>query len=105
MNQTAATRAQEISQSFSHTRPNGQSCFSAFPDQISDFEENIYMSSNSRFGGSPAKLASNIMDSFRAENFTPSHYTNVLSTDVTTVGIGVYSTSNGTTYVSEDFIG
>lgn len=102
MNQTAATRAKEISQSFSHTRPNGQSCFTAFP-RMGTVEENIYMSSNGLFGGNPTKLASNIMDSFRAENFTPSHYTNVMSTDVTTIGIGVYSV-NGNTYVAQDFI-
>lgn len=102
MNQTAATRAQEISQSFSHTRPNGQDCFTAFP-RMGTVEENIAWTSNSIFGGNPTKLASNIMDRFRAENFTPSHYTNVMSADVTTIGIGVYSV-NGKTYVAEDFI-
>lgn len=102
MNQAAMTRASEISQSFSHTRPNGTPCFTAFPS-YSAAEENIYMSSNSMYGGSATKLADNIMDSFRAENFTPSHYTNVMSTDVTKIGIGVY-TVNGNTYVAQDFI-
>lgn len=101
LNQTAMTRASEISQSFSHTRPDGSPFYTAFP-YLSSFEENIAWRTNSSFNGDANKLASIIMDSFRAETFTPNHYTNVVSTDVNKVGIGVY-TANGKTYISEDF--
>ncbi|MCH4009717.1 CAP domain-containing protein [Companilactobacillus sp.] len=107
MNQTAMTRAKEIATSFSHTRPDGSSTWSAFPSGTKgSSEENIYMGSASIYGGSATTLASDIMDSFRAENYTPSHYTNVMSSDVSLLGVGVYyNPTNQALYVSEDFIG
>lgn len=104
LNQTAMTRAQEIDSVFAHVRPNGSPCWSAFPGGSNNMEENIAASSTYLFGNSATKFADNIMKSFRAENFTPSHYTNVMSTDVTKVGIGVYYDANKQwMYVAEDF--
>lgn len=98
---TAAIRAKEISTKFDHERPDGTMCFTAFPASSVE-EENIA----ERPAASATGVASSIMDSFRAENFTPSHYTNVLSTEVTTVGIGVvYDAGSNVYYVAEDFIG
>lgn len=103
MNQAALIRAKEIVQSFSHTRPNGTSCFTVFPS-YSTAEENIFFSPNIVFEGNATYLASMIMDDFRAEDYAPSHYTNLMSPNVNTIGIGVYSV-NGTTYVTQEFIG
>ncbi|WP_119326719.1 CAP domain-containing protein [Companilactobacillus musae] len=98
---TAAIRAKEISTKFDHERPDGTMCFTAFPASSVE-EENIA----ERPAASATGVASSIMDAFRAENFTPSHYTNVLSTEVTTVGIGVvYDAGSNVYYVAEDFIG
>ena len=38
---TAKIRAKEISEYFSHTRPDGTMCFSIFPDNLLDYGENI----------------------------------------------------------------
>ncbi|MQS75336.1 CAP domain-containing protein [Companilactobacillus halodurans] len=89
---TAEIRAKELSTKFDHVRPNGQTCFTAFPSGGGTEEENIAEG----YTGTASEIASKIMDSFRAENFTPSHYTNVMSSDVTTVGVGVYQDGNGT---------
>lgn len=107
MNQTAMTRASEIATSFSHTRPDGSSTWSAFPaNRQGSSEENIYMESASFSNGNATVLANDIMAAFRAENYTPSHYTNVLSSDVHLLGVGVYyNPSNKAIYVAQDFIG
>lgn len=98
---TAAIRAKEISTKFDHERPDGTMCFTAFPAGSVE-EENIAEEP----AASATGVASSIMDAFRAENFTPSHYTNVRSTEVTTVGIGVvYDAGSNVYYVAEDFIG
>lgn len=97
---TANIRAKEISVKFDHQRPNGSMCFSAFPDGWGTEEENIAY----RYKRPANEIAANIMNSFRAENFVPSHYTNVLSPDVKTVGVGVYR-SGDRYYVAEDFMG
>ena len=41
LEQTAKIRAKEIAESFSHTRPDGTDCFTAFPNGLSAMGENI----------------------------------------------------------------
>ena len=41
LEETAKIRAQEIVQSFSHTRPNNSTCFTAFPSDLMAYGENI----------------------------------------------------------------
>ena len=41
LEETAKIRAKELVESFSHTRPDGTQCFSAFPDDLLYYGENI----------------------------------------------------------------
>lgn len=103
LNNTAAIRAHEISQMFAHIRPNGTIYASAFPAGSSNEEENIAASTTYRFNNSATQFASNIMDSFRAESGPFTHYTNIMSTDVTKIGLGVYyDSASHWMYVAED---
>jgi len=103
---TAMTRATEISTKFSHERPDGTMCYTAFPNEsYSTEEENIAESSNSLFKNSATGFASNVMNEFRAETGTFTHYTNVMSPDVTKVGLGYYyDPATDSSYVAQDFM-
>ena len=100
LDNTAQIRAKEISTDFSHQRPGGSDCFTAFPAGGSYEAENIAMG----YTGTPAQMAESLMESFRAEDYTPNHYTNLMDSHMTQVGLGVYN-SNGTYYLVEDFMG
>ena len=97
---TAQIRAKEISTKFDHERPDGTMCYTAFPAGGYTQAENIAMG----YTGTPAQMAESLMQAFREENFTPSHYTNLMSSDMTDVGLGVYN-AGGTYYLVEDFMG
>lgn len=107
MNQTAMVRAKEISTVFSHTRPNGESTYTAFPsNRKGSSEENIYMCSVNMINGSAEKLAEQIMDTFRKETGPSNHYTNLMSSSVNLLGLGVYyNPENKCIYIAQDFIG
>jgi uncharacterized protein YkwD len=94
----SAIRAYECSVSFSHTRPNGSSCFSLFTEYNykggSIAGENLLYASS---GKSVASLVDAWMDS-------TSHRNNILSTSFTKAGIGVYY-SGGRIYVANFFVG
>lgn len=81
LEQTAMQRAAEIAVNFSHTRPNGERCFSVFPDDIYAYGENI------AYGQRSAEEA--YMD-WREDNDMyegQGHRRNMLDADFTSVGI------------------
>ena len=82
----AQLRAEEIVQSFSHTRPNGSSCFTAIQEAgISGgaMGENIAAGQNS-----PASVMNSWMNS-------EGHRANILSGDFTSIGIGYVKSGSG----------
>lgn len=91
MAEVANLRAREIATSFSHTRPDGSSCFTAFPSNYSSLAENIA-------AGQPNPAA--VMNSWM--NST-GHRNNILSTNNDKLGVGVYET-NGQKYWVQCFI-
>lgn len=93
--EVAHLRAKEIVQSFSHTRPNGSSCFTAAKElgvSYASAGENI------AYGyPTPQKVVEGWMNS-------DGHRKNILSSAFSKTGIGCYK-SNGVLYWSQFFIG
>ena len=93
LQEAAELRAQEIATSFSHTRPDGSTCFTAVKDFYLSLGENIICANDG--------LVS-------AENFvyswmnSKSHRENILSPDYDVTAIGVYE-QDGITYMVELF--
>ena len=91
----ARIRAKEIVQSFSHTRPDGRSCFTAAKDlgvSYSTAGENI------AYGyADPQKVVNGWMNS-------EGHRKNILSSSFSKIGVGCYS-SGKVLYWSQFFIG
>lgn len=96
LEQTAKVRAKEIAQKFSHTRPNGQSCFTTYPSDLTAKGENItagqtsakevtedWMETNNRYSGQ-------------------GHRRNMLDSKYNAVGIACY-VSGGTYYWVQSF--
>lgn len=94
--QAAQTRAVELATTFSHTRPDGSSCFTALS------ENNVsYLSAgeNIAYGQkSPAKVMEAWMNS-------DGHRGNILDSTYNAVGIGVYVVEGGGYYWTQLFIG
>lgn len=94
--QAAQVRATEIVSSFSHTRPNGTSCFTALDQakvSYSTAGENIAY-------GYPD--AASVMNGWMN---SPGHRANILNSSFRQLGVGVYRASNGTFYWVQEFIG
>ena len=87
----AMLRAAETVVSFSHTRPNGEQCFTAF-NWTRAAGENIAYGQRS-----PAQVMNSWMNS-------SGHRANILSTSFTTIGIGCFE-YNGTLYWAQAFSG
>lgn len=75
---SAVTRAAETSIMFSHLRPNGSDCFTAFPDGLYAEGENIAM------GFSSAQ------DTFNQWKNSSGHYANMMSPSFTHIGISCF---------------
>lgn len=75
---SAVTRAAETSIVFSHLRPNGSDCFTAFPDGLYAEGENIAM------GFSSAQ------DTFNQWKNSSGHYANMMSPSFTHIGISCF---------------
>ena len=75
---SAVTRAAETSIMFSHLRPNGSDCFTAFPDGLYAGGENIAM------GFSSAQ------DTFNQWKNSSGHYANMMSPSFTHIGISCF---------------
>lgn len=96
LEQTAKTRAKEIAQSFSHTRPNGTSCFSAYPSSLMARGENIAEGQSS---------AKEVTEDWMEKNDPYSgqgHRRNMLDSKFNAVGIACYA-QNGTYYWVQSF--
>lgn len=88
-------RAKEITQNFSHTRPNGTSCFTLFKENSISYRsvgENIAYGYNS-----PKSVVEAWMNS-------KGHRENILSSSYNGIGVACFE-QNGTLYWSQFFIG
>lgn len=87
----AAVRAEEISEKFSHTRPDGTKCTNELKnsyDNYSSYGENINKATNE----SPESAETALMNS-------AGHRKNILNTKYIAVGVGVYKLNNVYHYV------
>ena len=91
----AHIRAKEIVQSFSHTRPDGRTCFTAASDLGVSYRT---AGENIAYGyATPQQVVNGWMNS-------EGHRKNILSPSFTGIGVGCYE-SNGVLYWSQFFIG
>ena len=91
----ARIRAKEIVQSFSHTRPDGTSCFSVCKQLGITYPS---AGENIAYGyRTPAQVVSRWMNS-------EGHRKNILSASFTSIGVGCYQ-QGGTLYWSQMFLG
>ena len=91
---TAAVRAAESIELFSHTRPDGRDCFSAFTENGVSFSR---AAENIAYGQTtPAEVVAGWMNS-------PGHRANILNSNLGTLGTGVEMDSNGRLYWSQVF--
>ncbi|MDO4806647.1 MAG: leucine-rich repeat protein [Coriobacteriales bacterium] len=96
LEKTAMVRAREIALLFSHTRPDGRSCFTAFSDAYSSSGENIAIG--------PA-TAKEVMEMWKETNYGYSgqgHRRNMLNSGFNAVGIG-HAVVNGVHCWVQDF--
>ena len=95
---TAKIRAQEISVSFSHTRPckdasgGAMDCFTAFPSEFNSVAENIAKGQT---------CSADVMDGWMGSE---NHKNNILRSTVSQLGVACYNL-NGTYYWVQDFGG
>ena len=90
----AQLRAQETVTLFSHTRPNGTSCFTALAEAGINYRgagENIAYGQRS-----PEEVMNGWMNS-------SGHRANILNASFTTIGVGYYQAANGVKYWSQMF--
>ena len=91
----AQVRARELRQSFSHTRPNGASCFTALAEAEARYQsagENIAY-------GQPNAAA--VMEAWMNSE---GHRANILNESFTQIGVGCYRAPNGTLYWAQFFL-
>lgn len=94
LTQVAETRARESIQSFSHDRPDGSSCFTAFEEYGVDYRwagENLAMGQRT-----PAEVLQDWMQS-------QGHRDNILTSEFNYMGVGVAMDSNGMLYWTQCF--
>ncbi len=96
LDDAAMDRAAEISHLFSHTRPDGSSCFSIL-DEIDVF----YMSAGENIACG-SSTAQGVVEQWM--NST-GHRDNILNPDYDFLGIGYYSTDDGNYFWTQLFIG
>lgn len=91
----ALARAKETVQLFSHTRPNGTSCFTILKEYGISYRsagENIAYGQRS-----PEEVVTGWMNS-------PGHRANIMNQNFTKIGIGYYQAPNGVKYWSQLFL-
>ena len=91
----ADLRAKEIVEKFAHDRPDGTSCFTAFPKDYVVAGENIIQADE------PIATANNFMKSWMESE---GHKANILNPDFTQMAIGIYK-KDGVVYAAQLFIG
>lgn len=90
----AQTRAMELEEKFSHTRPDSSDCFTALTQAGVSFRgagENIAYGQSS-----PREVMRGWMDS-------SGHRANILNPQFTSIGVGVYESASGTLYWTQMF--
>ena len=80
----AKLRAKEIATKFSHTRPDGTNCFTAYPNNLRGYGENIAM------GASTGKAVTELWKETNYHYSGQGHRRNMLDTDFNIVGIAGY---------------
>ena len=91
----ANVRAKETKTSFSHTRPDGTSCFTALKEQNVNYRgagENIAWGQ---------KTPEAVMEAWMNSS---GHRANILNEKFTKIGVGLYQDSNGRNYWAQMFI-
>jgi len=91
----AQKRSYEQTELFSHTRPDGNSCFSVLPEYGITYKgagENI------AYG---QKTPSEVVDAWMNSE---GHRANILSANFTEIGVGCYISPSGTIYWTQMFI-
>jgi len=96
LNAAAQARAVEIIASFSHTRPNGQVCFSVFAE---------YQVSYRAAGENIAKGQSSPEAVMRSWMNSNGHRANIMGGNFTSIGIGVAQDARGTYHWVQTFTG
>jgi uncharacterized protein YkwD len=94
LTRTAKIRANELTSLFSHDRPDGRDCFTAFDENGVDYfaaGENIAMGQRS-----PKQVVDGWMNS-------PGHRANILDSGYGHLGVGVAADENGTYYWVQNF--
>ena len=87
LNSAAQVRAKELAQSFSHTRPNGESCFTVLDQYSIDcYSAGENIGSSTGFGGAETAVETWM-------NST-GHRNNILNSNYTHIGVGVYKSGN-----------
>ena len=92
----ANLRAQECAELFSHTRPDGTVCFTAFSVSYMAAGENIAMRSGA------IASAEGFMEGWMNSQ---GHRENILSTSFTAAAVGVYYAPDGAVYATQLFVG
>lgn len=92
--EAAGVRAEEISRSFSHTRPDGSSYNTALTQSGVTYRGS---GENIAYG---QKTPEEVMNSWMNSQ---GHRANILNADYTTIGVGYYQNSNGTGYWTQLF--
>lgn len=93
---TAKIRAKELVELFAHSRPDGSSCFSIFPEDLMDYGENIAKGYENSF---------DVTEGWKETNETyqgQGHRRNMLHADYNYVGIAGYKV-NATIYWVQNF--
>lgn len=98
LEKTAQVRAKEASQSFSHTRPDGTNCFTAYPQELTVYGENI---AYGRFLSATA--ATELWKESNANYDGQGHRRSMLNKDFNVVGIACYRTADGDCYWVQSF--
>ncbi|MCL1859595.1 MAG: Ig-like domain-containing protein [Oscillospiraceae bacterium] len=94
LKKTALTRAKELITLFSHSRPDGSDCFTAYDENSVTYwtaGENI-----AAWQSTPEEVINDWMNS-------PGHRANILSSEFGRLGVGVEMDSNGRLYWSQNF--
>ncbi len=89
LNQAAQIRASELPDNFSHTRPDGQSCFSVFD------ELGISAMAKGENIAAGQQTADEVMNAWMNSE---GHRKNILNPDYTSLGVGLVQTSSGYNY-------
>ncbi|MCF0145504.1 MAG: hypothetical protein HUJ73_02840, partial [Eubacterium sp.] len=93
LEKTALLRAKELQKNFSHTRPDGSSCFTAYPEEL------WFMGENIAWG---YERSADVMNAWID---SPGHRGNILSGEYTKVGVACYRASDGICYWVQSFGG